>query len=133
MAENTKRSFWLYFIEYELVQIFYIMRINTERLLLAEFTLDDLNNIHELHSFPEVDKYNTLGIPATIEETKNYLQTLIADQLKDPRSNYVWTISKSEDNSFVGIAGMNVSNNKFRLGEIYYKIHPAQWENGFAT
>lgn len=42
-------------------------------------------------------------------------------------------MSKIEDKTFVDIAGMNVSNNRFRLGEIYFKIHPAQWGNGYAT
>lgn len=62
------------------------MIINTERLQLQELSLEDLKNIHELHSFPEVDEFNTMGIPKNIEETKNYLKTLIADQLKEPRS-----------------------------------------------
>lgn len=109
------------------------MKINTNRLILTEVTLDDLNDIYELHSLPEIDEFNTLGIPENIEVTKKFLNTLIADQTKVPRSVYAWKIIKVEDNTFVGLAGMNVANNRFKLGEIYYNIHPTHWGNGFAT
>ncbi|WP_313779661.1 hypothetical protein [Flagellimonas onchidii] len=49
------------------------LRLETERLLIGPITLDDLENIHELHSLPETDKFNTLGIPKNIDETKNII------------------------------------------------------------
>lgn len=109
------------------------MKVNTERLQLNELSIEDLEDIHDLHSFAEVDEFNTLGIPENIEVSKKFLQPIIANQTKDPRSLYAWKITKIEDNTFVGIAGMNVANNRFKLGEIYFKIHPNQWGNGYAT
>ena len=44
--------------------------LKTERLILRPITLLDLNYIHELHSLKETDEFNTLGIPADIDETK---------------------------------------------------------------
>ena len=46
------------------------MQIITKRLVLKEVLLTDLESIHQLNCMPEVDKYNTLGIPADIAETK---------------------------------------------------------------
>jgi ribosomal-protein-alanine N-acetyltransferase len=35
--------------------------------------------------------------------------------------------------TFIGLAGLTLSNDKFRLGEIYYKLNPIYWEKGYAT
>ena len=45
------------------------MELETNRLLLKEISPDDLEDIHRLHSYPEVDEFNTLGIPENIETT----------------------------------------------------------------
>ncbi len=39
-------------------------KIETERTLLRLVSVSDLEAIHDLHSKPEIDKLNTLGIPA---------------------------------------------------------------------
>jgi len=51
------------------------MEIITERLILREITWNDLESIHRLHSIPEVDEYNTLGIPKDIDETRELIIT----------------------------------------------------------
>ena len=47
--------------------------LSTERLLIKPITQADLHNVHTLHSFPEVDQFNTLGIPEIINVTKAIL------------------------------------------------------------
>jgi ribosomal-protein-alanine N-acetyltransferase len=110
-----------------------MFNIETERLLLSEITSDDLKNIHRLHSVPEVDQYNTLGIPETIEETEKLMQKCIKAKYKAPRESFTWKICLRETNQFIGLAGFSLSNDKFKLGEIYYKLHPDFWEKGYAT
>ena len=34
---------------------------------------------------------------------------------------------------FIGLAGMPLSADKYRLGEIYYKLLPKHWGKGYAT
>ena len=46
------------------------LALKTNRLLLSPIAVRDVNAIHQLHSLPEVDKYNTLGIPKTIQDTE---------------------------------------------------------------
>ena len=43
------------------------LNILTDRLSLQLATPADINEIHYLHSFPEVDRFNTTGIPDSIE------------------------------------------------------------------
>lgn len=50
------------------------MEITTERLLLREITWNDLEDIHRLHSKPEVDEYNTLGLPKNLDETRELMR-----------------------------------------------------------
>nr|WP_321452599.1 GNAT family N-acetyltransferase [uncultured Carboxylicivirga sp.] len=105
----------------------------TERLILSEISLKDLEELHQLNSIPEVDEFNTLGIPETISDTEKHLISIIEGHNKVPRSGYTWKITLKDTNEFIGYAGLFLSNNKFRLGEIYYKLHPQYWGFGYAT
>jgi len=107
--------------------------METERLILSEISMTDLENIHELHSIPEVDEYNTLGIPQSMRETEKLIQQIIQNRGKNPRDSYTWKIGLKEADPFIGLAGLTLSNDKFKLGEIYYKLHPDYWGNGYAT
>ena len=92
-----------------------------------------MQKVHELHSIPELDEYNTLGIPENIERTKEVMKSAIDDQGKEPRSQFAWKIGLKETGQVIGLAGLFPSNDRFRLAEIYYKLHPDFWGHGFAT
>ena len=109
------------------------MEIITERLLLREITWNDLENIHRLHSIPEVDEHNTLGIPKDIDETRELIRPDIEAKGKDPQNRHSWRIILQNSGEFIGLAGMTLSNDKFKLGEIYYKLLPDYWGKGYAT
>lgn len=110
-----------------------LLNFETERLILTEITTDDLENIHQLHSIPEVDEFNTLGIPETIKDTEKIMMPLIEAKERMPRNSYTWKIILKETATFIGLAGFSLSNDKFKLGEIYYKLKPDYWGKGYAT
>jgi len=109
------------------------MKITTARLDLIEVTWDDLPDIHHLHSIAEVDEFNTLGLPKDEEETKDIISPVVENQKEEVRRLYMWKIIGKEAGSFLGVAGMTLSADRFRLGEIYYKLLPKYWGKGFAT
>jgi RimJ/RimL family protein N-acetyltransferase len=109
------------------------MEIRSNRLLLKDISWEDLENIHKLHSFPEVDEFNTLGIPENIEETKTIMRPLIEQQTAVPVKSYTWKIVLKDTIEFIGLAGMDLSNDKYKLGEIYFKLLPDYWGKGYAT
>ncbi len=109
------------------------MNIQTARLILREIEWNDLENIHQLHSYPEVDEYNTLGIPKNIKETKEVMKPAIENQNEKIRTLYCWVVEKKKTKKFIGLAGMNAPANRFKIGEIYYKLIPEFWGNGYAT
>jgi len=86
-----------------------------------------------LHSVPEVDEFNTLGIPKSLEETKTIILTDIKDQKKSIRSRFCWKIILAEKQTFIGLAGLFLSNDRFKRGEFYYQFFPEFWGNGYAT
>jgi len=109
------------------------MKLESKRLILRNVSWDDISDIHRLNSFPEVDEYNTLGIPKNIEETKEVIRPMLDDQKSKKRKLYFWKITVKSSEEFIGVAGINLSLDKFKLGEIYYKILPCFWGKGYAT
>jgi [ribosomal protein S5]-alanine N-acetyltransferase len=108
------------------------MNITSQRILLKEITWDDLENIHTLHSCPEVDEYNTLGIPDNIKVTREVIRPAIEDQQKEERKLFCWIIMEKKG-KFIGLAGMSLSASRFKMGEIYYKLLPQFWGRGYGT
>jgi len=109
-----------------------MVELRTDRLVLKEFSLTNLEKIHQLHSLPETDRFNTMGIPASIEETGKVLEKWMEEIVSKPRKRYVFCIY-SESNDFVGLIGINMGKPAYRNAELWYKIHPEFWNRGFAT
>ena len=109
------------------------MEIITDRLTLTEITWDDLENIHHLHSIFEVDEFNTVGLPKDIEETRQNMKPYVDAKEKNPQAKYKWSIKLVNTNEFIGLAGISLSIDKFKIGEIFYKLLPDFWGNGYAT
>lgn len=109
------------------------MELESTRLELKEISFDDLENLHELYSTPEVDEFNTLGIPKDIEATRKLIKPMIEAKDKNPRGVYHWKIVLKDTGEFIGLTGLILSNDRFKLGEIYYELLPRFWGMGYAT
>ncbi len=107
--------------------------LSSDRLILKEVTWNDLENIHRLHSFPEVDEFNTLGIPENISDTRNVLRTSIEDKYSPVRKKFSWAVFDYQNHEFIGEAGISLSADRFRLGEIFYNLDPSFWGYGYGT
>lgn len=109
------------------------IHIQTTRTLLRLIELSDLDSIHQLHSLPETDQFNTLGIPNHIDETKLIIQPWITEHQLDYIKNYTFAIENNLNSEFIGLFGFKLGNPKYKLGEVWYKIHPNYWNKGIAT
>lgn len=109
------------------------IRLKSARLDLRPVKLSDLENIHELHSFPETDKYNTLGIPENKEQTTAVISEWIATHERSPQRNFVFVVQLKDLEEFIGLIALNCGKEKFRNAEVWYKFHPSHWNKGFAT
>lgn len=109
------------------------MELESKRLKLQEITESDIEQIHKLNSSPEVEEYNTLGIPENMEVTEKFVRLMIEVQKAENRKSYDWKIIRKDSGEFIGMAGITLSANRFKLGEIYYDLLPSQWGQGYAT
>jgi len=107
--------------------------LKTNRLNIRELTFDDIENVHELHSLPETDEFNTLGIPETIQTTEKILKEWITQQKQEPRSSYTFCIDKTDDNNFVGLIAINLGKVNYKTAEVWFKIHKDHWRKGYTT
>ena len=48
------------------------------------FWKNDMGLVHALHSIPEVDQYNTFGLPKDADETTQRMQPLLKALQEDP-------------------------------------------------
>ena len=110
-----------------------MLKLETNRMNLIEIEMKDMEDIHRLHSIPEVDEFNTLGIPEDLLSTKRLVEEMVKETKKSPQKSYSWKIMLKEKDIFIGMAGMNLSGDRFRIGEIYYKLVPKYWGKGYAT
>ena len=109
------------------------MNLQSERLTLREINNDDIEILYKLNSIPEIDEFNTLGIPKDIETTRKVYQPVLDDQKSETRKLFCWLILKKTGKDVIGVAGLKSSNDRFKMGEIYYNLSPDFWGWGFAT
>ncbi|MBC7615773.1 MAG: GNAT family N-acetyltransferase, partial [Pedobacter sp.] len=93
----------------------------------------DLDSIHKLHSLPETDEFNALGIPKNRGETKAVIEPWIAENELNNIKNYTFAIENRLDGEFIGLFGLKLGNEKYKRGEVWYKIHVDYWKKGYAT
>ncbi len=108
------------------------MKLETDRLKLRTISITDIGQVHALHSLPETDRYNTMGIPAEVAETEAIMQGWIQGEKEMPKQRYTFYIENRE-HDFVGVAGIIMGKPKYLSAELWYKMHPAFWNKGYAT
>jgi [ribosomal protein S5]-alanine N-acetyltransferase len=109
------------------------MELRTTKLKLSELSSVQLQEIHDLHSSPVIDQYNTMGIPGSLAVTETLLNQWLLQQQVSPRINYVFSISDNVTNQFMGLIALNLGKANYRNAEIWYKVSPVYWRKGIAT
>lgn len=79
------------------------MYIQTIRLKIRPFTINDLMDIHKYASNPQTTKYMIWG-PNTLEETEHFLKQTLLNYQKNPITNYEYGIEY--DGKIIGGIGL---------------------------
>lgn len=109
------------------------IKLQTERLIISHISLSDLEKIHELHSLPETDKFNTLGIPENLNQTESIIKNWIEKNTNGENENFTFKVELIDSKSFLGLISMNLGKPKFKSAEVWYKLHSNFWNKGYAT
>lgn len=110
--------------------------IETERLLLRDLKMTDLDGLFELDSNPDVHKYLGNKPVKTKAESKKMLESIIL-QYKE-RGIGRWAAIEKTTGDFIGWSGLRLNTeycmngfNKFY--DVGYRFIPKYWGKGYAT
>ena len=103
--------------------------IETERLILREYTLDDFDALYEILSDPETMQH----YPAPFDEarTRRWIEWNLENY---ERYGFgLWAVVLKETGEMIGDCGITIQNiDREMLPEIGYHIHKKYWRRGFA-
>ena len=103
--------------------------IETERLLLREYTPDDFDALYEIVSDPETMAH----YPAPFDEsrTRHWIDWNLENYAQYGFG--LWAVVLKETGEFIGDCGITIQNiDGEMLPEIGYHIHKKYWRRGFA-
>lgn len=109
------------------------MNLHTNRLNFRIVSQADLHDVHALNILPETDRYNTAGIPESTEATVRVIDGWCTLMNTDPQATYVFCLESADTKQFIGMIGLKMGKPNYRNAEVWYKLHPDHWGNGYAT
>ena len=103
--------------------------LETKRLLLREYTMDDFDALYEIISDPEIMRH----YPAPYDE-KGTLRWLTWSLDNYAKYGFgLWAAVRKDTGEFIGDCGLTLQNiDGETLPEIGYHIHKKYWRQGFA-
>ncbi|WP_306008404.1 GNAT family N-acetyltransferase [Bacillus sp. MMSF_3353] len=109
--------------------------IETERLLIRPYQIDDLDYLYEIQKNPEVHRYISDPI-YSLEEMKNIIQWSIDSNKKNTVDSIVkfnLAIIEKTSQKVIGYCGLGPLDFAPSLTEVYYALSHDKWGKGFAT
>ncbi|WP_102262935.1 GNAT family N-acetyltransferase [Mesobacillus jeotgali] len=106
-------------------------QLETERLVLREISLEDIDDIHIYASNPEVSKYVFWGAHETRAATEEYVKMILA--LYEEGKIAPWGIHFKDDNKLIGTVDFVSWQPQHKTAEIGYALSMDYWGRGIAT
>ncbi|HZO71790.1 MAG TPA: GNAT family N-acetyltransferase [Ktedonobacteraceae bacterium] len=108
------------------------MQIETARLLLRDFTEDDLSAVYAFDSDPELKRYRGGG-KATEEETRGFIQKTQHWLKQEPRSTYALALVLKERAEIIGVICLTITWRERGEAELWYRLSRTFWNQGYIT
>lgn len=107
--------------------------LKTERLTIKPVTENDIADIFHLQSLEETAKYNTSGIPKSIDETKSTVENWIIENNQENIKKLIFKVEINETNQFIGLIGITLGKKHYKNAEVWFQYDFRFWNKGFAT
>ena len=108
------------------------MQLESKRLLLREYALDDWPAVNAYTSDPQVVQYMSFG-PTTPEQTREHIQWAITAAAEQPRSLYEFGVVLRAEQRLIGTATLQLDHRERRQANFSYLLHREYWGQGYAT
>lgn len=106
------------------------MRIETNRLILRDYAMDDYEALYEIMSDPETMQH--YPNPFDEEKVRGWIQWNLDNYQKYGFG--LWAVILKETGAFIGDCGITLQNiDGEMLPEIGYHIHKAHWRKGYGS
>jgi ribosomal-protein-alanine N-acetyltransferase len=106
--------------------------LETERLLLREFRLEDEADIYEYASDPEVVRFADWG-PSPISTIRANLHRRLENQESWPRDSIEVAVELRRETCLIGIMRITILDRTNRTADFGYTFNRRYWNNGYAT
>lgn len=104
------------------------MVLETQRLILREYTMEDFDSLYEILSDPETMQH--YPAPFTQEQTRAWITRNLERYAKDGFG--LWAVVLKETGKLIGDCGITMQNIDGEiLPEIGYHIHKSLWRRGY--
>jgi ribosomal-protein-alanine N-acetyltransferase len=105
--------------------------IETDRLLLRPFTLDDTEALHSaVFGDPDAMQFLPGGIPRTLKQTERVIQYYLDHW--EQHGYGVWAVIHKDDDRLIGQCGLNFIE-EINQTEVLYALAKPYWAQGLAT
>jgi ribosomal-protein-alanine N-acetyltransferase len=104
--------------------------IETERLSLRMFTLEDAEPLHRIWNDPEVMKYIDDNFRPTLEESRGFMTKLVERWREHGFGQ--WAVHLKEEGRLIGYAGFKYLMKTPEV-ELLYGIDKPYWNKGYTT
>lgn len=108
------------------------MWLETNRLIIRDFSQQDLELLAQLFAHPEVMRFSRAG-PLSLQQTQELLEHRILGHYAQHGFG-LWALIHKEDHQFIGVAGLVYQFvDGEELPELGYRLYPAYWGKGLAS
>ncbi len=108
------------------------MRVETERLALREFEVDDWPDVLAYQREPMYLRYYPWADRAETE-VRQFLQTFVDWQTEAPRRRWQLAVTPRHGGPVIGTVGIRRKAENEHEADVGYELAPEHWGNGFAT
>ena len=105
--------------------------LETERLVLRTWELDDAEALFSMYSKPELYRYTESEPFPDVEFTRRYMEQYFINYQKE-RGFGVWAVVEKASGKLVGSCGLGYFDDRPELG-LGYWFDPEYWGRGYAT
>lgn len=106
--------------------------IQTERLLLREFTAEDEADVHEYAADPIVSQYMEWG-PNTPEITKHKICEHLQAQQRWPRDEVTLAVELRDEGKVIGSFRFGILDRRNAVADFGFAFNRRYWNRGYAT